>query len=799
MRIALVSKLLVLVAVILLSSLLCLDGAPVGSKTYIVHMTKNATHLDVDAKHAWYTELMDGAKAFLAADHPDDGMDSLHHVYHHVFHGFSARLTAEQVAYMQSLPCVMALYPDRVHKPQTTHSSEFVGLSGENAHLWPESNYGADSIIGVIDTGIWPERLSFSDHGLGPIPKRWKGSCQAGTNFTAANCNKKIIGAKYFYKGYEAENGKIVDGVDENGNENILSARDSAGHGTHCASTAAGRWARRASYKGLARGTAVGMAPKARIAVYKALWEPNGGMTSDLVAAFDQAVADGVNVISYSVGSDVGPEGIPDFFEGAPQADVVAAFNAVKKGVFVSVAGGNEGPAPGSIANTAPWYTTVAATTQDREEQQNVLLGNGEILVGRFGYAASKTELRQVTNAPLLYGGHAAVNGLSAENASFCQAEALDASLLAGKILVCNDDQTSRFSSNPGAAGIIFVQTPNWGESLSVNDGFDFPFTQLGSDARLPILAYIASNSKPTATILPAKTVYGITPAPKVAGFSNRGPIRYARGQWLKPDIAAPGVDILAAGIKNNQYAFMSGTSMACPHVSGFGALLHSRHPKWSPAAIRSALMTTATTLDNTNHTITAQETSSPASPWDFGAGFAQPEKAMNPGLVYDMGRDDYLHFLCGLRYTSTEIELIDRDGFDCPSNPPARIEDTNFPSFVASFGDPDALSLVDTSVSFFRTLTNVGSAGGTYKATVDVQPKGFHISFEPSTLKFSKPGSKKSFVMTVTPRGAATLPEVKLGSVFLGSGSVSWSDGEHVVRSPVVVTVGEVSGLSAN
>ncbi|KAG0627141.1 hypothetical protein M758_2G176700 [Ceratodon purpureus] len=789
MRICLISKLWVLVAVILLSSLLYLDGAPVGSKTYIIHMEKNATHLDVDAKHAWYTELMDGAKAFLAADHPDDGMDSLHHVYHHVFDGFSARLTAEQVGYMQSLPCVMAVYPDRVHKSQTTHSSEFVGLSRKNAHLWPESNYGADSIIGVIDTGIWPERLSFNDHGLGHIPKRWKGSCQAGTNFTATNCNKKIIGAKYFYKGYETQYGKIVDGVDEN----ILSPRDSTGHGTHCASTAAGRWARRASYKGLARGTAVGMAPKARIAVYKALWGSKGrGMTSDLVAAFDHAVADGVDVISYSVGSEVGPDGILDFFDGR-EAEVIAAFNAVKKGVFVSVAGGNEGPTPGSIANNAPWYTTVAATTQDREEQQNVLLGNGEILIGRFGYAASKTGLRQVTNAPLIYAGHAAINGLSAENASFCQAEALDASLLAGKIVVCNYDRTPRFSGHLGAAGVIYVLNPYWGETLQIIEATAIPFTQLGSNARLPILAYIASTSKPTATILPAKTVYGTTPAPKVAGFSSRGPIRYARGQWLKPDIAAPGVDILAAGVKNNQYAFMSGTSMACPHVSGFGALLHSMHPKWSPAAIRSALMTTATTLDNTNHTITAQETSSTASPWDFGAGFAQPEKAMNPGLVYDMGRDDYLHFLCGLGYNSTEIKLIDRDGYTCPSNPPARVEDANFPSFVAHFGDAAALSLVDTSVSFFRTLTNVGSAGRTYKATVDVQPKGFYISVEPSTLEFSRAGSKQSFTLTVTPRGAATLPEVALGSFAHGSGSVTWSDSEHVVRSPVVVMVGEV------
>ncbi|KAG0585915.1 hypothetical protein KC19_2G049200 [Ceratodon purpureus] len=783
----------VLVNVIFILSLVlkATNGAPVGSETYIIHTMKNTTHHDEMAKHAWYLELMEGAKHVLAEGRPDDGMQCLHHVYHHVFDGFSASLTLEQAEYMRALPCVRSLHRDRVHKPDTTRSPEFVGLAGgSNNFLWPKSNYGDGVIIGVIDTGIWPESVSFDDTGLESVDtKKWKGICQEGERFTISNCNNKIIGARYISEGFDkAHPGEIEEAGD------YRSARDFDGHGTHTAATAAGRWASDASFEGAARGVARGMAPNARIAVYKVLWETkegdNSGMESDIMKGIDFAVGDGVDIISFSISEDFNEDGsILDFFE---DLTVRAAYNAVKRGVFFSTSAGNIGPQPGTVNKVAPWYTTVAATTQDREVQQNVVLGNGETLVGRAGNFSAN--LLQATNASLIYAGHAAINTDLAENASFCQADTLETSLVAGKLLVCLEDDSGIHSpriTGLNVVGVIFANVLALGEELSVSNR-RYINTQVGYNANLRIMDYLSSTETPTATILPVNTVYGVKPAPKVYGFSSRGPIRYGRGQWLKPDIAAPGVDILAAGIDGDRsFVFMTGTSMACPHVSGYAALIRSIHLNWSPAAIRSALMTTATTLDNTNHNITAAESSTDATPFGYGAGFARPEKAVDPGLVYDMGRNDYLLFLCGLKYTRDEIELIDADtgtdGFACPTNPPARIQDTNLPTFLADFEDSAALSNFGMSMKFNRTLTNVGeSATVTYRASVDVSPPGFLVTIEPSTLQFSNASPNQTFVLTVAHVDTDTLPK---GTRRYGS--VSWTDGAHVVRSSVVVMVG--------
>ena len=767
----------VLVALVLFATLGSLQGAPVRSKTYIIHTVKNETHMDVLAKHAWYSELMEQAKDVLGEDdYEDDGMDALHHVYHHVFDGFSARLTPDQVAFMKSLPCVRGVYRDRIHKGQTTHTPEFLGLTAPDAKLWPESKYGEDVIIGVVDSGIWPERLSFSDRLLGPVPKKFKGECETGTNFTVADCNRKIIGARYFLKGFEVENGPINDTVTE-----FKSPRGFIPHGTHCASTAAGRWAYRASYAGFARGTARGMAPKARIAVYKALWGSPGtteasGTTSDIVQAIEQAVADGVDVISYSIGSPVDV----DFFEDPIS---VASYNAAKRGVFFSAAAGNDGPKVTTVDNITPWVTTVAATTTDRAIDTTIVFGNGEVVT-----ANSKFKGKHMPQVALVFAGDAAVNASVVDSAAFCEAGVVDMSLIAGKVLICNYDTLHTFDSTvtEAIAGLILADTDVFGESVSLQ-GFptDYPMGYIGNEERQKLMEYFYQSAAPTVSIRAAAAVFGVKPAPAVIGFSSRGPLPIVGSQWLKPDIAAPGVDILAAGNFGDQFVFMSGTSMATPHISGIAALLRSVHPKWSPAAIKSAIMTTATTRDNTGGTITDEVTSLPATPWDFGAGFVQPEKAMDPGLVYDMGTEDYLLFLCGRGYNSSEISVFDT--FTCPSNPRARVEDTNLPSFVAYF-TIESLSVYNTAVTLTRRVTNVGAPGATYRASVDVQPRGFQVSIEPSTLTFTADAPTQSFTVTIVPRGAANLPEVTLGQGLLSFGSVSWSDGKHRVQSPVAI-----------
>lgn len=370
----------------------------------------------------------------------------------------------------------------------------------------------------------------------------------------------------------------------------------------------------------------------------------------------------------------------------------------------------------------------------------------------------------------------------------------MNPNLVKGKIVLCENNPDIGGSYNAvfaaGGAGVIIAGGGESGDTNLLDSGRAalergsnaVPLLRVTSEGRETLMEYLRSTRCPLAKILATRTVLGVAPAPVVADFSSRGPLRYAAGhaQWLKPDLAAPGVEILAAGIGTNEFAFMSGTSMACPHVSGVAALLKSVHPSWSPAAIRSALMTTATMLNNLNETITAQETGAAASPLDFGAGFIRPEQAMRPGLVYDMDVHDYLMFMCALGYPNNETRQIDRDAPPCPSGGslPPRVEDANFPSFFAVFGD---VSLNSSAVTFRRILTNVetGSTTATYVAHV-VSPQGYSVIVEPTTLVFTKFMEKHEFTLTVVP--------VYNHVVDRQFATLRWSDGKHVVQSPIVI-----------
>lgn len=743
------------------------NGAPHGSRTYIVLMERNTSHHSALDKSACYVGMMQRAKEVLVDSHPDDGMDWLHHVYDHFLDGFSARLTPEQVEFMRKMPGVKGLYPDSIVQKATTHSTEFLGLTEASGRLWANGKGGEDVIIGVIDTGIWPERLSFDDLSLGPIPARWKGECEVGTNFTASNCNRKIIGARFMFAGYEADLGRpIEDRVEE-----YKSPRDWNGHGTHCASTAAGMHvARAASPTGLAGGTARGTAPKARIAVYKAMWGAGGGSTADIIKAIDWAVKDGVDIISYSVTSTTGAHFEEDFLVN------IATYNAVKRGVFFSTIAGNEGPDPGTVRNVAPWVTTVAATTQDRDIDANVELGNGTILKGRSYYNGTALPAQ----APLVYGGDIAVSALYAVNATFCDRDAIDASKAVGKILLCFVDGVQRNRVLPSDdVRIVFANAAGEQLRLGPTNGLS-SFTQVGNKAGRTMLTYIRSTVAPTATIHGAKTVLGVTPAPKVASFSCRGPVNHPKAQWLKPDIGAPGVDILAAGVKDDYWAFMSGTSMACPHVSGIAASLKALHPSWSPAAIKSAMMTSASVVDNTKNITTLEESGETGTFFDFGAGLVRPESANDPGLIYDMGTIDYLNFMCALQYTPMEMHCFEPEGYACPAS--ARVEDANLPSMVATF---ERSSLPGTSVTFNRVATNVGAPDSVYTATVK-NPQYFKVAVEPAIITFSAAAPTQSFTLTVSSIATESIPAGNNHSF----GMLQWTDGVHIVRSPIVAMV---------
>ncbi|KAK8567969.1 hypothetical protein V6N12_006536 [Hibiscus sabdariffa] len=413
------------------------------------------------------------------------------HTYDTVFHGFSASLTETHAASLGNHPSVLAVLEDRRRELHTTRSPQFLGLRNQHG-LWSNSDYGSDVIIGVFDTGVWPERRSFLDTNLGPVPARWKGVCQTGARFVAKNCNRKLIGARFFSKGHEAAAGPGGPIAGINQTIEFMSPRDADGHGTHTASTAAGRHAFGASMGGYAAGIAKGVAPKARLAVYKVCWKNSGCFDSDILAAFDAAVKDGVDVISISVG---GGDGISTPYYLDPIA--IGAYGAVSRGVFVSSSAGNDGPNIMSVTNLAPWLVTVGAGTIDRNFPADVVLSDGRRLNGVSLYSGVQLKGKMY---PVVYPGK------SGElSASLCMENSLDPNVVKGKIVICDRGSNPRVAKGmvvkeAGGIGMILANGASNGEGL-VGDAHLLPACALGSDEGDAVKKYVSSSPNPTATI----------------------------------------------------------------------------------------------------------------------------------------------------------------------------------------------------------------------------------------------------------------------------------------------------------
>ncbi|TVT97619.1 hypothetical protein EJB05_57110 [Eragrostis curvula] len=703
--------------------------------------------------------------------------------YKHAFSGFAARLSKDEAASLRRKPGVVSVFPDPVYQLHTTRSWEFLQETAVKIDSARRSTGGAkaaaappattDTIIGLLDSGIWPESPSFDDAGFGPVPSRWKGTCMTGRDFNSSNCNKKLIGARYY------DLGEVRGPAQSN------SPRDQAGHGTHTSSTAAGNAVTGASYYGLAPGTAKGGSAASRVAMYRVCSEA-GCAGSAILAGFDDAIADGVDVISVSLGAS--PYFRPDFSDD-PIA--IGSFHAVAKGVMVVCSAGNSGPEAATVVNAAPWILTVAATTIDRNFESDVVLGGNNSAVK--GGAINFSNLDKSPKYPLITGEAAKSSSVSdSDSASHCEPGTLDTSKTKGKIVLCHhsDGDTSKVEkvdvlNSAGAVGCILV---NKAEVAVATTYLDFPVTEVTSAAAAAIHKYIASTSQPVATITPTTTVTEYKPAPVVAYFSSRGPSSQT-GNLLKPDVAAPGVNILASWIPTtslpigqkqaSQFNLVSGTSMACPHVAGVAATVKSWNPTWSPAAIRSAIMTTGATQLNNDRAPMTTDSGSVATPYDYGAGQVHPTAALDPGLVYELGEDDYLQFLCNYGYNASTIKLITSlpSGFNCAANASKDlISNLNYPSITVT-----GLSKTG-SRTVTRAVTNVGALEeSTYTVTVSA-PAGLDVKVTPSKLEFTKSVKKLAFQVNFSGKNMA-------GKSTL-SGSVTWSDGKHMVRSPFVVTI---------
>ncbi|THU58124.1 hypothetical protein C4D60_Mb03t10870 [Musa balbisiana] len=661
----------------------------------------------------------------------EEAVSSIVYSYKHGFSGFAAMLTESQAHQIAELPEVISVNPSRSVPLHTTRSWDYLGLGYENPEptgLLARGNFGDGIIIGVAFGRNREASTTMVTAPSHPVGKERQ-------NFTVNHCNRKIIGARWYAGGVDPS---LIEG-------DYQSPRDSEGHGTHTASTAAGSLVSDASFHGLGAGTARGGAPSARLAIYKVCWAEAGCRDAAVLKAIDDAIHDGVDILSVSLGRLLHP--------------IFPSIHAVAKGITVIFSGGNDGPVTQTIANDLPWAITVAASTIDRSFPTLLTLGDNRTVVGQsILYESTDGGFKELAD-----GGS-------------CSSDDLNSSDVVGKIVLCY--QLAIASSSPpephfplaainvqeaGGKGIIFAQY-----SANILDFIDgicngtvcvFVDYEIGKQ----IKDYVTNTRSPLVKVSLTQDMVGSgVMSPRVTAFSSRGP-SILFPDLVKPDIIAPGFLILAA-VKDS-YKFESGTSMSCPHVSGVAALLKAAHPQWSPAAIKSALVTTAHTANAYGYPIEAEGVPRKlADPFDFGGGHIDPNKAADPGLIYDVDPEDYFKFFNCTYGPSFTCGLVD-----------SRLYRLNLPSISI----PD---LKKTPLTVWRTVTNVGDTDSIYRAMV-VSPPCVNMVVEPSLLQFNASTTTHTFAVTFTSR--------HMVQGDFNFGSLTWlDDGKHAVRIPIAVRV---------
>jgi subtilisin family serine protease len=722
--------------------------------------------------------------------------------FRYALNGFSASLTADQISRLQQSGRVTRVWLDTEQRVQTNNSAVFLGLEDQSGGLRADLQLrGEDVVIAVIDSGISPSHPSFSDTEdlipractsrwseaswlglflcrsikqnpptslLYEAPMGFTGICEPGDGFAETSCNNKLIGARYYVDGFLARN-ELDPGE-------FLSPRDADGHGTHIASTAAGNTVT-AELFGTRIGQITGIAPRARIAVYKACWLKPGETrascsTSDLTRAIDDAVADGADIINYSVGSLETELDAPDD---------LALLNALEAGVFSAVAAGNDGPNAATIGSPsgAPWVLTVAASTQSGtnfEEAIDVTAPDNLIQQMAMKEASFTPQLRDrepVTGELRLVddGQSFLTDGSPGSIRDACEPLQNEADF-SGRIAViqrggCDFDVKINRVEQAGAIGAIVYNT----------NGAPIVMNSDSNTVGIPAVMVSAADGQTLVDELIAETIISVqitkgtflessNNANVMARFSSRGPFS-GEPDFIKPDVTAPGVQILAGhstvvatGLAGEQYQYLSGTSMSAPETAGVAALLKEAHPEWTPSRIKSALTTTA------YRGVLKENGTSASDAFDVGAGHIDPNRAVDPGLVFDINYLSYAAYLCGSDdppFTPTDCAILDAAGFSFAGR------DLNLPSI----GVGELIS-GDTVI---RRVTNVGPAA-TYTPTLTA-PFGVNVSVSPESISLN-PGEVGEFSLQFLTQSAEL--------DRWGFGRISWSDGTRTVGSPIAV-----------
>ena len=643
--------------------------------------------------------------------------------------GLAVRLPANQVKNLLTVPGVAAVQADTLEQTLTDASPAYIGATTVWPSLGGSTRAGQGVIVGVLDSGVWPEHPSFADNGINP-PAGGPWACEFGDGVNpdlgaAFSCNDKLIGAYAFADTYLSQQAVGPEEYcDDNGATGVCSVRDSEGHGTHTATTAAGSAVAHATVLGIDRGAISGIAPGASVIAYRVCLEL-GCYSSDSVAAVQQAIIDGVDVINFSISGGKNPYTDP----------VELAFlDAFAAGISVNASAGNSGPGAATTDHGSPWITTVAASTSNRHFTSTLTL------TGARGATFSKV-------VSTLTAGVSGVSVIQAKDVpgytdpdSFC-GNAFPAGSLVGKVVVCQRGgaiggaaigrvQKGYNAFQAGAAGMILY---NPTASDTETDNHFLPTIHL-EGPNTALLSFLADNTGVTATWATGQktTVRGDV----MAGFSSRGPL----GDWLKPDITAPGVQVLAghtptptaipSGPPGQLFQAIAGTSMSSPHSAGASALVKAAHPTWSPAQIKSALMLGAA------QDVVKEDGTTPSDPFDRGAGGLRVNTAVAEAITLDVSAADY---------AAAASNVLDR-------------VDLNVPSVQVN-------PLVG-AVTTQRTFTNVTSKDQPYKASTTTT-NGLKVSVSPSSFSVPKGGT---FTVSITVDGSAAGPGWSFGAVNLRS-----------------------------
>lgn len=691
--------------------------------------------------------------------------------YRYLINGFAVLITPQQADKLSRRREVANVVLDFSVRTATTHTPEFLGLpQGAWVQEGGPEVAGQGIVIGFIDTGIDPMHACFSDDrslNLYPIPAHFSGVCEVTREFPSGSCNRKLVGARHFAAS------AITRGI-FNATQDYASPFDGDGHGTHTASIAAGNHGIPVIVSGHHFGNASGMAPHAHIAVYKALYKSFGGFAADVVAAIDQAAQDGVDIISLSITPNRRPPGIATFFNPID----MSLLSAVKAGIFVVQAAGNTGPSPKSMSSFSPWIFTVGASTHDRIYNNHIQLGNNLTIPG-VGLAPGTKGDSMYT---LISATHALKNDTT-ENDLYlgeCQdSSQLNEVLIKGNLLICSYSirfvlglssvkQALETAKNVSAIGVVFYLDPFvLGFQLNPTPmhmpGLIIPSPD---DSKIFLQYYNSSlvRNETSKSIVKfgavAKILGGLkanysNTAPKVMYYSARGPDpqdSFADADIMKPNLIAPGNFIWGAWstlgtdsteFEGENFAMISGTSMAAPHVAGLAALIKQKFPSFSASAIGSALSTTATIYDKQGGPIMAQRaysnpdsTQSPATPFDMGSGFVNATAALDPGLIFDSGFDDYLAFLCAINGSSPVV--LNYTGQNCKISTTAGA-DLNLPSIT--------VAVLNQSRTVTRTVTNIAN-DETYSISWSA-PFGVSVSVAPTQF-FIAGGQKQNLTVVL-------------------------------------------------